>query len=325
MGTSLPAMRWLLAALVIASMGCQPEGEIVYHSVSSPDGDLVDLTLEVHSPDPLRFGPGPHPAVLYIHGGGWAEGSLASHGYGERGYLANEQGYVTVSINYRLTTPSHDDGTPFFPWPAQAEDVRCAVRWMRANAAQYAIDPEAIGAFGYSAGGHLALMLGAKHAQFDSEQCGWDASADVQAIVGKSAPADLAWVYDNTEELSRFAIQRLLALDEGAAVHEHEGTFADASPIEYVNGTAPATLLLQGAEDQRILPENARRMAAALDEAGVPVDLIEFEGVGHQWQSSELSVSDGQSMAFFDRVLAGEDSEQICSPWPSCESAAESP
>lgn len=322
MGTSLPAMRWVIAALLLGTMGCQPEGEIVYHTVPSPDGDRdVELTLEVRSPDPFRFGPGPHPAILYLHGGGWAEGSLASHGYGERGYLATEQGYVAVSINYRLTTPSDDDGRPLFPWPAQGEDVRCAVRWMRAHAEQFAIDPDAIGAFGYSAGGHLALMLAAEHAQFDSPHCEWTEPAGVQAVVGKSAPADLPWVYEHTEELSRLAIQRLLGLDEGARVEHAAHEFASASPIEYVQPGGPPTLLLQGVDDERIAPENARRMAAALDEAGVSGALIEFEGVDHQWKNTELSVSDSQVMTFFERELRGEGTELVCSPWPSCEGA----
>ena len=124
---------------------------------------------------------GPWPVIMYVHGGSWYQGDKAE-GEGWRGL--NEQGFLVVSVNYRLG----DYQTKF---PAMIEDVKCAVRYLRAHASDYNIDPDHIGAIGASAGGHLVALLGTA-----DESAGWDVgkyleqSSRVQAVISLAGIAD---------------------------------------------------------------------------------------------------------------------------------------
>ena len=133
----------------------------------------------------------PRPAIVVIHGGGWIEGDKSSFASREHGVPGNivdfaALGFVAVTINYRLAGEA--------PFPAALDDCKCAVRWLRAHAKDYHLDPEHIGAFGNSAGGHLALLLGmaGKDARLEGDGTYQDQSSLVQAVVSDSGPIDLA-------------------------------------------------------------------------------------------------------------------------------------
>ena len=139
---------------------------------------------------PKGAGGKPRPAVVVIHGGGWLEGdksSFASRAHGTPGNIEDfaALGFVAATINYRLSGEA--------PFPAALEDCKCAVRWLRAHAAEYNLDPQRVGAYGNSAGGHLALLLGlvGKDAGLEGDGPHAEQSSAVQAVVSDSGPLDL--------------------------------------------------------------------------------------------------------------------------------------
>ncbi len=214
----------------------------------------VDLLLDVYKP-PEKF-EGKRPGVLWIHGGGWTRGDRGSMRF-EASELALE-GYVGCSCDYRLA--------PAFPFPAAVEDVKCAVRWMRANAERLRLDPDRIAAIGTSAGGHLALMAGLADASAGLEGKGGhpDVSSRVQAVVSGFGPTDF------TTGLGAGKVEAFTA-----------GKDKEASPITYVSADDPPVLLLHGTADELVPFSQSERLADALKAARVPVTLVPARGAPH--------------------------------------------
>jgi acetyl esterase/lipase len=229
----------------------------------------VDLLLDVYRPKAPpppttsegaapagAAAPTKRPAILWIHGGGWTRGDRGAF----RG-LATEmalQGYVGCSCDYRLA--------PKFPFPAAVEDVKCAVRWMRANAERLGIDPERIAAIGASAGGHLALMVGLADASAGLEGHGGSegVSSRVRAVVSAFGPTDFVGVAGGKNE--EFVVA---------------GSEKAASPLTYVSADDPPVLLLHGTEDAVVPFRHSEVLADALRAAKVPVTLVPARGAGH--------------------------------------------
>ncbi|HEV3142959.1 MAG TPA: alpha/beta hydrolase, partial [Gemmataceae bacterium] len=142
-------------------------------------GGDADLKLDLAMP---RDGTGPFLAIVCVHGGGWKSGKRQDLGKTIEGMAA--RGYVAVTVSYRFS--------PAAKFPAQIEDCKAAVRWLRANAKKYRVNPERIGAFGYSAGGHLACLLGTTDKNDGLEGSGGnpDQSSRVQAVVSYFGPTD---------------------------------------------------------------------------------------------------------------------------------------
>jgi acetyl esterase/lipase len=177
----------------------------------------------------------------------------------------NARGFVVASIDYRLP--------PGTPWPAQIEDAKCAVRFLRAHAADLDIDPGRIGVWGSSGGGHLASLLGltGPEAGFDRGQY-LEQSSAVQAVVDMFGPADL----NDFDDASRFA-QFILQLSLGNSTKLRRS----ASPITYVDAGAPPFLILHGTKDTLVRLRQSRKLAQQLTSAGIPNTLIEVEGAEH--------------------------------------------
>ncbi|MCX7825635.1 MAG: alpha/beta hydrolase, partial [Verrucomicrobiae bacterium] len=156
-----------------------PEGvEVIADVVIGKGGDR-DLHVDIARPkNPPQA---PMPAVLWIHGGGWSGGSHK----GNRAMMLATRGYFTASVEYRLSGEAK--------WPAQIEDCKHAVRWLRANAAKYNVNPDRIGCWGSSAGGHLCAFLGVSGDKPEFEGKGGYAgvSSRVQAVVDYCGPADM--------------------------------------------------------------------------------------------------------------------------------------
>src|SRR5262245_52883934 len=224
----------LLAMLALASAGftqdAKPklEKDIVYGK-----GGAVELQLDLAMP----AGQGPFPAVICIHGGGWR--------YGNRKDLAMvieklaAKGYVAATISYRLTDKA--------PFPAQIEDCKAAVRWLRANAAKYQVDPDRIGCVGMSAGAHLACLLGTCRKEDGLEGQGGNPgqSSQVQCVVSIFGPTDLsARTWDKTIE------ENLLVPFMGGKIEDKPEIYKKASPIMYVHKGTPPFLFFHGTEDK---------------------------------------------------------------------------
>ena len=205
------------------------------------------------------------PGVVFVHGGGFHEGfpemliRYANH-------LAAE-GYVTASIRYRLADEAK--------WPAQLEDAKCAVRWMRANATELGLDPDRIAVAGNSAGGNIAAMVANTPGQFEGDGGHENISSAVAAAVLWYPLLDMR--HSVIEDIIKPVVDRLF----GRADVPEEVT-APASPITHVD-VAPPTLTFTGTDDPLIPPRDAIAYHRRLDELGVANRLFVVDGVGHSF------------------------------------------
>jgi acetyl esterase/lipase len=244
------------------------ENDIVY---SRAGGE--DLKLDVCAPKNLR---GPFPAVVLIHGGGWEGGCKG--GFQATSLALAERGYVALTIDYRLA-PRHK-------FPAQLDDCRTAVRWLRAHAERYQVDPDRVGVFGASAGGHLALLLALAEPKGGSHDQGEypEQSCKVQAVVNLMGPTDLSrpgWP-EYTEGLLTGLV--------GGSRDKIPAAYVSASPLNYVRPGLPPVLTIHGTVDRLVPYEQAKLLHAALLEAGGVSRLETMEGKGHGegWTADDL-------------------------------------
>ena len=232
---------------------------------------------------PLQFdvawteaGP-PAPLVVLLHGGGWSGGSRAS--LSDEMLAFARRGYTAATVEYRLTQGGKD------VFPAAIADVRCALRTLRRRAADYHIAPAHVAAVGYSAGGHLASLLGAAADVRGLDQdCRDTPPADggdhndvrVQAVIAYAAPQDLRVNGPYTREQAEI-VTNFLGVFPGNDLR----LATLASPIAHVSAGDPPFLLVHGVDDELVPVSHARRMAAALRQVGTPASVLELRGVGH--------------------------------------------
>ena len=267
------------------------ETGIVYANVQG-----VELKLDLFRP---AGDDGPLPVIIFMFGGGWFEGGRAA--FWGQSRLAAQRGYVAVPIDYRLTDELDANSQPKYPWPAQIHDVKCAVRWLRSNAERLNIDPGRIGAAGYSAGGHLALMLALTDPSDGLEgDCGdLSYSSRIQAAVSLAGPMDLAYAYDPGTAYGRLAYGRLL----GGNPEEKPKEYRSASPIFYGSHDDPPVLTVLGERDADFTPQNGERFDASMSEAGAFHTLIIIEGEGHSYFGGTWPDLYEIVFEFFDRHL----------------------
>lgn len=275
----------MMAALAIAATTRGGEITSTYDLTYAHAGDR-ELKLDLARP---AEGEGPFPAVVVIHGGAWRSGDKAVH----RPLIDQfaRRGFVAISPGYRFC--------PEDPFPAQVHDAKAAVRWLRSHAAEYHVDPERIGAMGFSAGGHLALMLGVT-----DEDDGLEGAVEpgapssrVQAVVNYFGPADLC--AHDVPLVSRVLVRDFL----GITPYEDPALAAKASPKAYVTHDDPPVLTFQGTKDPLVPHSQATILADALTEAGVPGRVELMVGAGHGWNGEELERTLAETFAFFDRHL----------------------
>ena len=230
------------------------------------------------------------PTVVWVHGGGWSDENLT------RKYLPSTElarlagrGFVTVSVDYRLSQEA--------PFPAQIEDCKAAVRFLRAHAEEFHVDPERIAAWGESAGGHLVELMAYSTDQEFQDECCPGFSSRIQAVIPWYAPVDLRM---NEEEWKASDVyQNLFAFPDP---EERERMMEAASPICYASRTNPPTLLMHGDADRLVSLENSRRMYEALKAAGNDVRLITIPGQGHGFFDGEEYYE--QIFRFLEEVLS---------------------
>ncbi len=300
--SAISTLTLWLAAAPLQAAEVVVEKDIVYGT-----GGGKDLKLNLARPEHPN---GLLPAIVYIHGGGWRYGDRKD--YQTEIEEAARRGYVAVTVTYRLSDPD-PSGKPRNPFPAQIEDVKCAIRWLRANAEKYHVDPDRMGATGGSAGGHLSLLVGVtgtglgpfaapqangRHANFEGNGGHAGISSRVQAVVNYFGPTDLARLHATSKRAAGLLENLLDGPPEKAAA-----LYKAASPITYVSKDDPPTLTIHGTADPVVPVEQATEFDAAMKKAGASHTLLLLEGEQHGFTRKGSQTAREATFKFFDAHL----------------------
>jgi len=224
------------------------------------------LDLHLPSGGEIRL----HAVIIWVHGGAWLAASKEQ--CPARRFV--EQGYVVASINYRLSQHAI--------FPAQIQDCKAAVRWLRANAGRYRLDPERFGVWGASAGGHLAALLGTAGnvKEFDVGE-NLDRSSAVQAVCDFFGPTDFAKMSDFASTMDHDAADSPESKLIGGAVQENKAKAQRANPTTYVTKDDPPFLIVHGDKDPLVPHNQSELLLDALKKANVQARLYTVAGGGH--------------------------------------------
>jgi len=264
--------------------------DIVYRQIKGHN-----LRLDIYSPKMIAH---PLPVAMWIHGGAWR------HGVKEQRSPVNlvAHGYAMVNIEYRLSAEA--------PFPAQIEDCKAAVRWIRAHAATYHFDPDHIGAWGHSAGGHLAALLGTSGdvAALEGDGDNLNYSSRIQAVVDLSGPSDILDLYQSFGREGGHRGdrgQRVTAQFLAGSPEQNRAMAMAASPITYVSRDDAAFLIIHGEHDPSIPVQQSERFVQKLKAVGVDATLI-VTNRGHSVQAGRFG---REIVSFFNRNLKNDSTE----------------
>lgn len=258
------------------------EQAVVYASVNGEDLHLDIYHPGGHAVSELR------PAIVLLHGGGWT--SYDKSNMRLMGEFLGRHGYLAFAVDYRLF---HDKESR---WPAQLDDVQRSVRWIRANAAKYGVNPKLIGAFGHSAGAQLAALLGMEDTRDNSDPALAQYSSKVQAVVDVSGPTDFTADHDpdGVAFLNKFL---------GVTFGSRPEVWRLASPTFHVAKDNAAFLIVHGTRDENVPIQQAEKLFERLQAAGVPSSFVKVDDV-HTFESPEVRRQLAiESLAFFTRYL----------------------
>lgn len=248
------------------------------------------LTLDLYQPGTPAAQP--RPAMVVIHGGGWKGGDKKEGALAALGFVA--RGYVAISVNYRLS------GVATFP--AAVEDCKCAVRWLRANASKHGVDPDRIGAIGFSAGGHLALMLACVGDTEGLEGTGGNpaVSSWVSAACSWFGPADFARGEMEFAEHVRPLLTEFL----GGPFAQRPEPYRRASPITYASWDDAPVLLVHGDRDSIVPFDQSVRMHARLKEVGAAVEFWRVKHGEHGFVPKDAPATEPTFLQVTERTFA---------------------
>ena len=249
------------------------------------------LALDLYLPPETATAPkSGFPLVVYIHGGGWLAGGRHQSGpfVDFPAVLASlaARGYVVASVSYRLSGEA--------AFPAQIQDVKAAILWLRSHASDYRIDPKKAVTWGVSAGGHLAGLAGVSCGATDLEPTYGAANVSdcVQGSVSWYGVFDMATIAEQARQenaMSRDVADapewRLLGCFAAACGADK---IASASPVSYVDPQDPPMLLIVGTDDKTVPHQQTLEMAEKLKSAGVPYELIVLPGLDHNFIGKTL-------------------------------------
>jgi acetyl esterase/lipase len=261
-----------------------PAGVVFEKNIEYSNPDDQHLQLNMARP---KEGSGPFPAVICIHGGGFRAGTRESFN-GLCLQLA-ERGYVAVTVSYRLA--------PKYQFPAAVYDVKAAVRWMRANAEKYQIDPDRIGTTGGSAGGHLAQFLGVTSGvkKFEGDGGNAEYSSSVKCVVNFYGPSDFTKSYDASVDA-----KDVLPLFLGGNLEQERHRHIESSPLYWVTPEAAPTLFVHGTKDAYVAHEQAEWIVERMKAADVEATLMTIEDGDHGFRTSSPEVKEKIENARFE-------------------------
>ncbi len=251
--------------------------------------EVAGLALKLDLYLPRSPAANPLPVVLWVHGGGWIQGSK------ERcpaSWLAAE-GFAVASVQYRLSTQAR--------WPAQIEDCREAVRWLRCHASEHGLDPERIGVWGSSAGGHLAALMGTLPTPPDEA-----VSSRVSAVCDWYGPSDLLTMPANvlSEPRTRADVEKSNGAKLlGGAIVDLPELAKRASALHQVSSNDTPFLIMHGDADPQVPLDQSTRLHEALRQAGVESTLIVLPGAGHGGPAFHAPEARTAILAFFRKHL----------------------
>jgi len=252
----------------------------------------LDLAMPEEPSDELR------PAIVFVHGGGWRGGDKRKDNFLSPTLEFAAKGYVCITVNYRLTNEA--------PMPACIEDVKCSVRWLRAHAEEYNVDPDRISAYGNSAGAHLVAILGLCPLSAGLEGDGpWqEYSSMVQAVVCSATPTNFPFSREAKEKTDS-ARKRSFRSNLFAGPEETlQLRMRQASPLTYVTSKAPPFLIIHGTADKTVPVSQSDELVKALREAGAKdVTYMRVEGAGHGVFGQNIESTGPAREAFFARTL----------------------
>jgi len=295
---SMMNLRFILFAVAAVCLSGGPvrADVTVEENITYGKSDDCELKLDLALPE----GDGPFPAIVFIHGGGWYQGSR--QGYRDQILEAARRGYVAATISYRLMKFDADQketttAEPIFP--AQIHDAKAAIRWLRAIAAKYHVDPDRIGVTGGSAGGHLSLLVGLtdKDSGLEGDGGNGEQSSRVQAVVNFFGPTEMASCHDTS------IVPWIFRLFMGGTPTEVAQIYKAASPVTYVSKDDPPVLTLHGDKDTLVPIAQATQLDERMKAAGASHTLMVFQGAGHGFPGDQGRKSVDAMWDFFDRHL----------------------
>ena len=282
-----------------------PDGVTLTEDVPYGTADGNPLLLDVFSPDARPSGN--LPSLVWIHGGGWESGDKRG-GYSDTfGPMLAQRGFVLFSIDYRLSDQAI--------FPAQLHDAKAAVRWVRANATELGIDPERIGVWGHSAGGHLAALVGTTGdlPELEGESGTPGVSSRVQAVIALSPATDFLELPAGWPHVEpRRATEKLV----GGSLEERSELVRMANPMTHIRPGTPPFLIVHGERDGVVPVQQGVKLSEALSAAGIETTLGVLPGADHWFASPTKGIATGdalqtigqQAIAFFGAHLRSVDS-----------------
>ncbi len=250
------------------------------------------LCLDLYLPEDAVS---PLPLIVWVHGGAWREGTKEH----PRALRLVSEGYAVASIEYRLSQEAI--------FPAQLHDCKAAVRWLRAHAGTYGLDPSRLVAWGGSAGAHLASLLGVTGgvAELEGSLGHPEQSSAVRAVCSWYGPSDFLRMDDIRGAMGHDAPDSPESQLVGAPIQARPDLVARANPITYVGPDAPPFLLMHGTADDVVIPNQSELLHTALVAAGAQSTLILLGGLGHGFAGEHGRWSEiyGYVKAFFDATI----------------------
>lgn len=267
-----------------------PEGAKALRDIPYVKGGHAAQVLDLYLPPGADAAAKPLPLVVWVHGGAWLAGNKAQC----PALPLLGRGYAVASVEYRLS--------PVATFPAQIHDCKAAIRWLKANAQQYRLDPERIGAWGSSAGGHLVALLGTSAGvkEMDGDLGDHkDLSTRVACVVDFFGPTDFTRMR-NSGRIDHDAANSPESKLIGGPVQQNKDKAAKANPITYIGKGMPPFLIMHGDKDETVPPNQSELLAEALKKNGSDVTYKVIEGAGHGFRAPEPT---RMAFEFFDKWL----------------------